>query len=65
MIQAVKQNAEERMDKAIQAFKKDLLTLRTGRANPAILDKVQVSYLAPICRSIKWPILQFPIHVQL
>ncbi|USB32064.1 ribosome recycling factor [Paenibacillus sp. YPG26] len=44
MPQSVKKNAEERMDKAIQSLKRDLLTLRAGRATPALLDRVQVEY---------------------
>ena len=35
---------EIRMDKAIEAFQSNLATVRTGRANPAILDKVSVDY---------------------
>jgi ribosome recycling factor len=44
MPQSIKKNAEERMDKAIQALKRDLLTLRAGRATPALLDRIQVEY---------------------
>ncbi|MNH94418.1 Ribosome-recycling factor [compost metagenome] len=44
MPQSVKKNAEERMDKAIQSLKRDLLTLRAGRATPALLDRVHVEY---------------------
>lgn len=36
--------AEEKMNKAIEALKRELSTLRAGRANPAILDKIQVEY---------------------
>ncbi|MDP5273472.1 ribosome recycling factor [Chengkuizengella axinellae] len=44
MPQSVKSNAESRMDKAIQVLKRDLASMRAGRANPAILDRVQVEY---------------------
>lgn len=44
MPQSIKKNAEERMDKAIAALKRDLASLRAGRANPALLDRVQVEY---------------------
>jgi ribosome recycling factor len=37
-------NAEEKMKKAINAFRRELSTLRAGRANPALLDRVQVEY---------------------
>ena len=30
------------MDKTIQSFKKDISTLRTGRANPSMLDMIKV-----------------------
>lgn len=32
------------MDKAVQVLKRDLMSLRAGRANPALLDKVTVDY---------------------
>ncbi|WP_134700404.1 ribosome recycling factor [Ammoniphilus sp. YIM 78166] len=44
MPQSVIQNAEERMTKALAALRKELATLRAGRANPSLLDKVQVDY---------------------
>lgn len=47
----IKTNAETRMDQSIEAFKHNLTKIRTGRANPAILDTVQVDYygsLVPI-----------------
>ncbi|MBU8906982.1 ribosome recycling factor [Desertibacillus haloalkaliphilus] len=37
-------NAEQRMKKAIESLQRELATLRAGRANPAILDKVTVEY---------------------
>jgi len=44
MPQSIKKNAEERMEKAIGALKKDLLSLRAGRATPNLVDRVQVEY---------------------
>lgn len=35
---------EEKMDKSISFFHSDINTLRVGRANPAVLDKVKVEY---------------------
>lgn len=35
---------EEKMNKTIQAFRNELSLVRTGRANPAILNGVQVTY---------------------
>lgn len=40
----IKNHAEERMEKAIGALKRELASLRAGRANPSILDRVQVEY---------------------
>ncbi len=36
--------AAEKMDKTIAGIQKDLETLRAGRANPKILDKITVDY---------------------
>ncbi len=35
-------NYSSKMDKTIQAFKKEISTLRTGRANPSMLDMIKV-----------------------
>ena len=35
---------EERIEKSISVLKEDLNTVRAGRANPALLDKVMVDY---------------------
>ncbi len=35
---------DARMQKAIDALEKELMSIRTGRANPSILDKVQAEY---------------------
>lgn len=40
----VKKNAESKMDQSIESFKHNLTKIRTGRANPAILDTVHVDY---------------------
>ncbi|MBC7292013.1 MAG: ribosome recycling factor [Actinotalea sp.] len=36
--------AEEKMDKAIEVAKEDMATIRTGRANPAMFQKIVVDY---------------------
>jgi ribosome recycling factor len=36
--------AKTRMEKAVEDFRKDLATLRTGRANAAVLDAIRVDY---------------------
>jgi ribosome recycling factor len=37
-------NARKRMEKAIEDFRKELATIRTGRASISILDNIQVDY---------------------
>jgi ribosome recycling factor len=44
MIDEIKQDAEERMAKSVQAMVEAFKRVRTGRANPAILDSVMVDY---------------------
>ncbi|MFK7695803.1 ribosome recycling factor [Paenibacillus sp. HJGM_3] len=44
MPQTIKKNAEDRMEKAIGSLRKELASLRAGRATPAMLDRVQVEY---------------------
>lgn len=43
-MQQVISNAEERMNKSVGATERDFLSVRAGRANPGILDKVVVDY---------------------
>ena len=37
-------SAEKRMKSALETLKKEFQTVRTGRANPALLDRVEVEY---------------------
>ncbi|WP_149453838.1 ribosome recycling factor [Pasteuria penetrans] len=41
-MQAIEERARGRMEKALEALKRELSTLRSGRANPAMLDRVRV-----------------------
>ena len=43
-IEEIRSNLEAKMDQSIAAFKNNLTKIRTGRANPALLDSVQVDY---------------------
>ena len=36
----IQKNAQTRMDQSIDAFKQSLSRIRTGRANPALLDSI-------------------------
>lgn len=44
MIAEVLRDAEERMLKGVDVLRKEYATIRAGRANPGILDKVMVEY---------------------
>jgi ribosome recycling factor len=43
-IAEIKKNTEGKMDQSIQAFKNNLGKIRTGRANPQLLDSIHVEY---------------------
>ncbi|MCU1417863.1 MAG: ribosome recycling factor [Schumannella sp.] len=44
MISDVLAEATEKMQKAVDVCKDDFATVRTGRANPALFEKIQVEY---------------------
>ena len=44
MYKAVIDTAKEKMNKTLAVTQKELSTLRAGRANPQVLDKIQVDY---------------------
>ena len=44
MIDDVMLEAEDKMDKALQAAKSELATIRTGRANPSMFNGIVVDY---------------------
>lgn len=44
MLDEITKDARENMEKAIDALKKQLTAIRTGRANPSMLDGVRVDY---------------------
>lgn len=37
-------DVEERMEKAVEVLVKEFASIRTGRANPALLDRISISY---------------------
>ncbi|MEN2985569.1 MAG: ribosome recycling factor [Thermodesulfovibrionaceae bacterium] len=43
-MQEFKKKANERMNQALEVFKRDLATFRTGRASLSILDNIRVDY---------------------
>ncbi|TNH05526.1 ribosome recycling factor [Testudinibacter sp. TR-2022] len=44
MINEIKQDTEQRMEKSIEAFKTQISKIRTGRAHPSLLDGIHVEY---------------------
>lgn len=44
MIDPVLRDAETKMAKSVEHFAAELTTIRTGRANPALIDKIMVPY---------------------
>ena len=44
MLNEIKKDAQSRMGKSIEALKHNLIKLRTGRANTAIVDHIKVNY---------------------
>jgi len=44
MLEDINQEANERMQKSVDAFKSNLAKIRTGRASPDILDSISLDY---------------------
>lgn len=43
-LKLVLSETKESMQKSIESFQRDLSSIRTGRANPAILDRINIDY---------------------
>ena len=44
MIKDIIKTAEEKMTKTLKVLHSDLSTMKAGRANPSMLDRIQVDY---------------------
>ena len=44
MIDDIKQDTEERMDKSLEALAHNFNKIRTGRAHPSLLDSIRIEY---------------------
>lgn len=44
MIEPVVTDARNRMDRALEALRTELVTIRTGRASPALIERLHVEY---------------------
>ena len=49
MIKDITKKLEEKMQKTISVLKFDLSTMKAGRANPTMLDRIQVDYYGSPC----------------
>ena len=43
-VKTIYNSHDERMVKTLESFKRDLASIRTGRATPSLLDRVQIDY---------------------
>ena len=50
---------EEKMKKTIESLEKEYSTIRAGRANPHILDRITVLYYGAPTHCSRWQISQF------
>lgn len=48
MISDLKKDSEERMKKTISVYREELQSIRAGRANPSLLDRISVDYYGQI-----------------
>ena len=53
MLEELKQDAEERMQKSVEALAGAFNKIRTGRAHPSILEGVRVDYYGSLHRLAK------------
>lgn len=49
MIKDIIKNAEEKMTKTVSVLNSELSTMKAGRANPTMLDRIQVDYYGSPC----------------
>ena len=50
---------EEKMKKTIESLEKEYSTIRAGRANPHILDRITVLIMEHLHHCSRWQISQF------
>lgn len=60
MIEDVLKETEEKMTKAIEVMEERFLNVRAGRANPKILDKVEVEYYGVLTPLIQLATISVP-----
>jgi ribosome recycling factor len=60
MIDGILKTAAEKMDKAVESAKDDFATVRTGRANPQLFQKIMVDYYGTMTPLAQLASLQNP-----
>ena len=55
MIDETLLEAIDKMEKAVEHVQGQFATVRTGRATPALVEKLMVEYYGPTCRCSSWP----------
>ncbi len=56
MIDDIRSEAQERMEKSLDALSHNFNKIRTGRAHPSLLDGLKVEYYGAETPSTRWPI---------
>ncbi len=64
MIDDIKADAKDRMEKSLTALEAAFARIRTGRAHPNILDEIIVEYYGADTRSHRSPISRSRMHVR-
>jgi ribosome recycling factor len=60
MIDEVLEELRQRMDKSVEAMQDDLLGIRTGRASPALVEKLPIEYYGTITPLIQMASIAAP-----
>ena len=60
MIKEIEKRASEKMQKTIEALTNDLATLKAGRANPKMLDKISADYYGTPTPISQMPVIASP-----
>ena len=61
----IKENAKTKMEKSINVMLSDFAGIRAGRANPSVLNKVQVEYygaMTPVTQRLSRLLISASIH---
>ena len=59
-MKAILNTAKEKMNKSATVYQRDMQTLRAGRANPQLLDRITVDYYGTPPPSTRWATCPLP-----